>query len=144
MNWSNPWITGHHWVNLNEYRLSPKKYNWTFSINNFRNCKLIWICFRIMKLSLDYLHHGENPNRFGPVVTTEIRIFVRRVRSSFHPSFDTKETRTTQLTHNSVLALNCLCRFIYKTWMENIYDKHNKNPYFFVTTGPNRTGFSPK
>ena len=27
--------------------------------------------------------------------------------------------------------------------MEGTYDKHNKYPYFFVTTEPNRKGFSP-
>ena len=25
--------------------------------------------------------------------------------------------------------------------MESNYDKHNKNPYFFATTKPNRMGF---
>ena len=33
---------------------------------------------------------------------------------------------------------------IYKTWMEGTSDIHNKNPYFFVTTEPNRMGFSLK
>ena len=33
---------------------------------------------------------------------------------------------------------------LYKTWMESTYDKYNKNPYFFVTTEPNRMEFSPK
>ena len=35
-------------------------------------------------------------------------------------------------------------QIMYKTWMEDIHDKHNKNPYFFVTTEPNRMGFSAK
>ena len=29
---------------------------------------------------------------------------------------------------------------MYKTWMEGTYDKQ-QNPYFFVTTEPNRMGF---
>ena len=63
--------------------------------------------------------------------------------SSFHihPSLDRKETRTTQWTRNSLLILNGLCRFMYKTWMESTYGKPNINPYFFVTTEPNRMGF---
>ena len=36
------------------------------------------------------------------------------------------------------------CVFIYRTWMEGTYDIPNKNPHFFVTTEPNRMGFSPK
>ena len=38
----------------------------------------------------------------------EIRIFVRHVMSSFHPSFDGKQTCTTQWTWNSALLLNGL------------------------------------
>ena len=35
---------------------------------------------------------------------------------------------------------------VYKTWIEGtyMYDIPNKNPNFFVTTEPNRIGFSPK
>ena len=58
--------------------------------------------------------------------------------SPFLSSFDRKETRATQWTQNAVLLLNDLCRFMYKTWMEGTYDKHNKNPYFFVTAEPKR------
>ena len=32
------------------YRLSLKNDNQTFSINNFRNCELNWICLRIIKM----------------------------------------------------------------------------------------------
>ena len=38
-----------------EYRLSPKNYNQTFSINSFQNCKTI----------TNYLHFGKNPIQFG-------------------------------------------------------------------------------
>ena len=31
--------------------------------------------------------------------------------------------------------------FSVKTWMEGTHDMPYKNPYFFVTTGPNRMGF---
>ena len=27
-------------------------------------------------------------------------------------------------------------QIMYKTWMEGTYDKHIKNPYFFMTTEP--------
>ena len=33
---------------------------------------------------------------------------------------------------------------MYKTWMESTYYKHNKNPYFFVTTEPNLNGVFTK
>ena len=36
-------------------------------------------------------------------------------------------------------------QIMYKTWMKgtrDMRDKHNKNSYFFVTTEPNRMGFS--
>ena len=49
--WAQPFNVLLHYCCL--YRLSPKKYNPTFSINNFQNCSSNWICFRIMKL---YLH----------------------------------------------------------------------------------------
>ena len=29
-------------------------------------------------------------------------------------------------------------QIMYKTWMEGTHDKHNKNPYFFMTTEPNQ------
>ena len=31
--------------------------------------------------------------------------------------------------------------FSVKTWMEGTHDTPYKNPYFFVTAGPNRMGF---
>ena len=34
--------------------------------------------------------------------------------------------------------------FSVKTWMEGTHDMPYKNPYFFVTTGPNRMGFAPE
>ena len=41
-----------HFVDTTQmYRLSPPNDNQTFSINIFWNCGLIWICFRIIKLS---------------------------------------------------------------------------------------------
>ena len=82
------------------------------------------------------MHLGENPIRFGP--EEEISIFVRHIMSSFHPSFERQETHTAQWTRNSLLLLNCLRRFMYKTWMESTYDTPNKNPHFFVITEPNR------
>ena len=35
-------------------------------------------------------------------------------------------------------------QMLYKTWMEGTYDIPNKNPQLFVTTEPNRMGFSVK
>ena len=33
------------------------------------------------------------------------------------------------------------CRCLYKTWMEGTCDIPDKNPYFFMTTEPNRMVF---
>ena len=64
--------------------------------------------------------------------------------SSFHPSFDRKETHLKKMNpHFHTPLERVLCRFMYKTWMEGTYDIHvpNKNPHFFVTSEPNRMGF---
>ena len=47
-----------------EYRLSPpkKKYNRTFSINSFQNCKLILTCFMIIKLLLIICISAKTPS----------------------------------------------------------------------------------
>ena len=47
---------------------------------------------------------------------------LRYVVTSFHLSFDRRQTHTTQWTQNSALLSNDLCRYIYKTWMEGTYD----------------------
>ena len=52
--------------------------------------------------------------------------------SSFQPSFERKETHTTQWTRNSLILLNGLCRFMYKTWMESTYDKPIKKKSTFL------------
>ena len=44
-----------------------KNYNRTFSINSFRNLELIWICFRIIKVSL-IICFSAKTIRFGSVV----------------------------------------------------------------------------
>ena len=92
----------------------------------------------------NYQHFAENPIRFGSVVTKkEIVNFVRYVISLFHPSFDRQQTHTNYTMNSEFHApVECFMQIMYKTWMEGTHDKHNKNPYFFVTTEPNRMGFS--
>ena len=67
-----------------------KEDNQTFSINNFRNCELTQICFRIIKNITNYLHFGENPIRFGSVVTKKFGFLLGKSKKStslFHSSF---------------------------------------------------------
>ena len=69
-----------HWT----YRMSPpqkKNYNQTFSINNFQNCELTWICFRNIKYN--YLHFGKNAIWFGSVVTKKCEILETKVGKHF-------------------------------------------------------------
>ena len=95
----------------------------------------------------DYMHFAENPTRFGSVVTKNIWIFVRYVISPFHPSFDSQQTHTTSEFHSPV---EWFMQIMYKTWMESTHEKkkwekkRKRKKKFFVTTEPNRMGFSAK
>ena len=65
------------------------------------------------------------------------------VISAFHPSFVHKSTYTTQKEYINLGSLCSASPCFVKTWIEGIYDMPYKNPYFFVTTEPNRMAFSP-
>ena len=58
----------------------------------------------------------------------ENRIFIRHVRSPFHPNFDRKETHTTQ--HWIPHSFWMVYADVYKTWMEGTYDIPNKKSTF--------------
>ena len=74
----------------------------TFEIVNQSECALRLWNYNSLSAS------RRKPHPIWSSSHKEIRIFVRHVMSSFHPSFDKKETRTTQWTRNSVLLLNGL------------------------------------
>ena len=87
----------------------------------------------------------KTPIRFDSVVTDKYDVlFFRYVISPFHPSFgqegDSHYTMNVEFRTPFEWFMQC----INKTWMEGTYDKPNKNPYFFVTTEPNRIVVSPK
>ena len=67
------------------------------------------------------------------------------IRLAFHPSFVQVYINHSKGVRNSVFIVLCSVSFFsVKTWMEGTRDVPYKNPYFFVTTGPNRMGLSPR
>ena len=63
------------------------------------------------------------------------------VMGAFHPSFVHKSTYTIQKEYGIPGSLCSASLFSVKTWREGTHDMPYKNPYFFVTTEPNRMGF---
>ena len=95
----------------------------------------------------NYTHLGENPIRFSFSGHEEIQIFVKACHEFLPSKFWQKGD-----SHYTMNPEFCI---IYSFWTvyvdlctklgwESIYDKHNKNTYFFVTTEPNRMEFLPK
>ena len=64
----------------------PKNDNQTFSINNFWNCELTWICFRIMKIYLIICISAKTPSELVWTVVTKKCGFLLGMISPFHPN----------------------------------------------------------
>ena len=62
--------------------------------------------------------------------------------SAFHPSF--VHNLFKPFNRSVEFRVHCVSLLAVKTWMEGTNDIPFKNTYFFVTTEPNRMGFSAK
>ena len=86
-------------------------------------------------LITNYLHLGENPFQFGPVLTENSDFCkVPYVCSPIPTSFDRRETQRSM--NNSTPLSNCLKTESPsdKRWKKGFHDVLYKNPYFFRTT----------
>ena len=119
-----------------------KNYNQTFNINNFQNCELILICFRIMKLDLIICISAKTHlNWFSS--HKEHRDFCKLCHNSLPSKFWQKCNSYDSNEHWNPHSFWMVCVDLsYKTWMEGTCGIPYKNPYLFGTTEPNRMGFS--
>ena len=49
-------------------------------------------------------------------------------------------SRTLHNEHGIHTPVEWFMQIVYKTWMEGTHDKHNKIPYFLMTTEPKSNG----
>ena len=89
----------------------------------------------------NYLHFGENPIRFGSVVTKKCGFLLGM---SYVPSIQVLYIhlhrpfkRSVEFSVHCVVWVSFLSKFGWKGLMTCLI----KNPYFFMTTEPNRMGF---